>query len=52
MSSAKIFGIIGLALTGIIIADLMIHPAGVTAVSNGMNKLQGTVGNQMLGQAA
>ncbi len=52
MSGAKIFGIIGLALTGIIIADLMIHPQGVTAVTNGLNKLQSTTGNQMLGQAA
>lgn len=52
MSTSKIFGLIGLALGGIIIADLMIHPAGVTAVSNGLNGIQKTVGNQMLGSTA
>jgi hypothetical protein len=38
--------------TGIIVADLVLHPKGTSAVLNGLNKLTKTSGNQMLGYKA
>lgn len=47
---SKFWGLAGLAVIGIIIADLVIHPTGTTAGFNGISNLTGGVGNQLLGQ--
>ena len=38
-----------LALVGVIIADLVIHPAGVTAAGNATNQILSTTYGAMLG---
>lgn len=49
---SKFWSIAGLCVVGIIIADLIIHPAGTTAAFNGVTTLEQGVGNQLLGSPA
>ena len=46
---SKFWSIAGLAVIGIIIADLLTHPSGTTAAFSGVTSLEQGVGNQLLG---
>ena len=46
-----IIGLAGLVVVGVIIADLLIHPAGTTAAGNAINNLASTSVNGLLGSA-
>ena len=50
--TSKIVAVVSLALTGIIIADILIHPKGTSVVLKGLGNLTRTAGNQMLGYKA
>jgi hypothetical protein len=50
--TSKIVAVVTLALTGIIIADILIHPKGTKTVLGGLQGLTKTAGNQMLGYRA
>ena len=45
----RVFAIATLVITGVIIADILTHPAGVTAASTGFNQLAGASFNALLG---
>jgi hypothetical protein len=47
--TSKAMGIAFAVVVGIIIADLVTHPRGTSAVLNGLSGLTRTAGNQMLG---
>lgn len=47
---SRLFSLATLIVAGIIVADILIHPAGTTAASNGLNKLWGTSVNGLLGK--
>jgi hypothetical protein len=47
---SKIFGLLTLAIGGIIVADILIHPAGTKAASTGVTNLQRPWINGLLGQ--
>jgi hypothetical protein len=42
--------IAGLVVGGVIVADILIHPAGVKAVGGAGNTALGTTGNALLGK--
>lgn len=44
-----IIGLAGLIVVGVIIADLLIHPAGTTAAGNAINTLAKTSVSGLLG---
>ncbi len=46
---SKFWSLAGLAVIGIIIADLVIHPTGTSAAFTGVTGLESNVGNQLLG---
>ena len=46
---SRFWGIAGLAVIGIIIADLIAHPPGTKAAFNGVTGLESNVGSQLLG---
>ena len=48
--SSRIFSLAALIVGGIIVADILIHPTGTTAASNGINKLWGTSVSGLLGK--
>ena len=45
----RVFAIATLIITGVIIADILTHPAGVTAASAGFNQLASSSFNALLG---
>lgn len=45
----RIFAIATLIVTGVIIADILTHPRGVEAASNGFNQLAASSFNALLG---
>ena len=47
--TAKFFSLLFVGAVGIIIADVLIHPAGTKVVLSGLSGLTKTAGNQMLG---
>jgi len=47
---SKIFSLAALVVGGIIVADILIHPAGTTAASKGFNSLASTSVNGLLGK--
>lgn len=47
--ASRLFSLGALIVGGIIVADILIHPKGTTAASNGINKLWGTSVNGLLG---
>lgn len=46
----RIFSIATLVVTGVIIADILTHPDGVRAASEGFNTLASSSFNALLGQ--
>jgi hypothetical protein len=50
--TSKITAIVTLAVMGIIVADILIHPKGTNVVLTGLGGLTKTAGNQMLGYKA
>lgn len=46
-----LIGLAGLIVVGVIIADLITHPAGTTAAGNGINNLAKTSISGLLGKA-
>lgn len=50
--TSKLVAVVTLALAGIIVADVLIHPKGTRTVFNGLQGLTRTAGNQMLGYKA
>ncbi len=51
MRVSGIWSLAGAIVTGIIIADLLIHPAGTRAAGNVLTSLERNTGNQLLGKA-
>lgn len=49
---SKFFGLLTLGIGGIIIADILIHPQGVTAASSGVANLQKPWLNALLGTSS
>jgi hypothetical protein len=49
---AKFFSLAALVVGGIMIADLIAHPAGTSAAVTGATNLEGQVGNQLLGSTS
>lgn len=47
---SRVFSLAALIVGGIIIADILTHPAGTTAASNGFNKLASTSVSGLLGK--
>jgi len=43
---------VGAVIFGLIVADLLTHPAGTKAVASGINQLEKQTGNQLLGKTA
>lgn len=46
---AKIFGLFTLAIGGVIVADILIHPSGTTAAANGVSKILTPTYSALLG---
>lgn len=42
----------GLVVTGLIVADIWLHPAGTNAVGNTLISAEKNTGNQLLGKGA
>jgi hypothetical protein len=49
---SKVFGLLTLAIGGIIVADILIHPAGTAAASSGLANLQKPWLNSLLGKTS
>lgn len=49
---SKAAGVLTLIIVGIIVADALKNPRGVTAAGNSIVNFQRTAGNQLLGQPA
>lgn len=47
--ATKVFGLATLVVTGIIVADILIHPAGTTAASQGIRGLEVPAFKSLLG---
>ena len=47
---SKFWGMAGLAVIGIILADLITHPTGTSTAFNGVTGLESNVGSQLLGK--
>lgn len=45
----RLFSLASLVIVGVIIADILTHPAGVTAASTGINQLASSSFNALLG---
>ncbi|MHB8843019.1 MAG: hypothetical protein ACYC56_14735 [Candidatus Aquicultor sp.] len=43
---------VGLIVTGLIVADLVLHPVGTSTAFNGVTSLSKNTGNQLIGKAA
>lgn len=50
MNGRTLAGIAGLVVIGIIIADVLTHPTGTAAASNGLSNLWGPSVNGLLGK--
>lgn len=46
---SKIFGLLSLAIGGMIVADILIHPVGTAAASKGITNIQRPIFNAILG---
>jgi hypothetical protein len=51
MRPTSVIGLAGLIVVGVIIADLITHPAGTTAAAGGINNLAKTSVSGLLGKA-
>lgn len=51
MRPTTVIGLIGLVVTGIIIADFLIHPAGTKAAANGLVAITKPAESALLGVA-
>lgn len=51
MRPTTVIGLLGLVVTGIIIADFLIHPAGTKAVANGIVAVSKPAIGGLLGKA-
>ena len=52
MKVSGVWSAIGAIVIGLIIADLVTHPPGTTAVFNGITGLSKNTGNQLIGVKA
>ena len=52
MRVSGFWSLTGLIVTGLIVADLVLHPTGTTAAFNGVTGLSKNTGNQLIGTAA
>lgn len=52
MRVTGIWSLAGLAVAGIMLADLLIHPAGTKAAGNVLVSVEKNTGNQLLGKKA
>jgi hypothetical protein len=43
---------VGAVIAGLMLADLVTHPAGTNAIAKGINTLEKQTGNQLLGHTA
>ncbi|MDA8323848.1 MAG: hypothetical protein M0030_29120 [Actinomycetota bacterium] len=50
MRPTTLLGLAGLVVVGVIIADLVIHPTGTQAASNGINNIAKTSTSALLGK--
>lgn len=50
MRPTSVIGLLGLVVVGIIIADLVVHPGGTKAATNGINNLAKTGTSGLLGK--
>jgi hypothetical protein len=49
---ARLFSILALVVGGVIVADILIHPAGVTAASAGTANIEKPALNALLGASS
>ncbi len=49
---SRVFVLAGAAITGIIVADILIHPAGTTAAGNALVGIEKPTTNALLGVAS
>lgn len=49
---SSVLGAVGLVIGGLMLADLLTHPAGTNALAQGINTLEKQTGNQLLGVKA
>jgi hypothetical protein len=49
---SRIFGIITIVIGGIIVADILTHPAGTAAASQGISGISKPAFNALLGQSS
>lgn len=47
---SKFFGLLTLAIGGIVVADILIHPAGTAAATSGIGTIQKPWLNALIGQ--
>lgn len=52
MRPTSVIGLAGLIVVGVIVADLITHPAGTTAAASGINSLAKTSVSGLLGKAS
>lgn len=52
MNARGVFGLAALIVVGVIVADILTHPTGTAAASNGIGKIWGTSVNGLLGKTA
>lgn len=52
MRPTTLVGVVGLVITGVIIADFLIHPQGTTAAANGIVAISKPSFNALLGKKA
>lgn len=48
--ASRFFSLAALIVGGVIVADILIHPAGTTAASKGVNQLWSTTTSGLLGK--
>jgi hypothetical protein len=47
-----IWSLAGAVVVALVVADLVIHPAGTAAATNGITSIERNVGNQVIGTPA
>jgi len=52
MKVSGFWSLTGLVVTGLIIADLVLHPSGTNTAFKGVTGLTSSTGNQLIGKAA
>lgn len=50
MRPTSLIGLAGLIVVGVIVADLIVHPAGTKAAANGINQIATTSVSGLLGK--